>query len=96
MYYQPSEIVNLLIAVFLAPVMWIGLRDVRVAGKRFFISGYGVMLLAFVATIIEQDDKSQLWGFFNTLEHLALGFAGVMFAIGAYAVMRDLQRGGPQ
>jgi hypothetical protein len=85
-YHQPSEIVNLLIALFLTPVMWLGLRDVDAPGKPFFIGGYTAIVVAFAATVIEQAPPFPLYAVFNTLEHLSLGAAGVAFALGAWKV----------
>jgi len=94
MFYQPNEIVNLLIAIFLTPVMWIGLRDLRVPGKPYFIIGYALMIFAFIVTILEQEPTFPLWNTWNVAEHLSLGVAGVFFALGAFAVWRDARRGG--
>jgi hypothetical protein len=86
MYYQPSEIVNLLVALFLTPVMWLGLRDLEIPGKPFFVGGYAATVLAFTAAIVEQAPPFPLFAVFNTLEHLSLGAAGVLFAMGAWKV----------
>lgn len=86
MYYQPSEIVNLLVAFFLTPVMWLGLRDLDVPGKPFFMGGYAAMVAGFTITILEQAPPFPFWSLFNTAEHLMLGVAGVMFALGAWKV----------
>lgn len=94
MHYQPSEIVNVLIAVFLTPAIWAGLRDLRLAGKPFFLAGYLTLMVAYIVTILEQAPPFPLFGLFNTVEHLSLGVAGIMFAAGMFAVWRETRRGG--
>ena len=86
MYYQPSEIVNLLVALFLTPVMWLGLRDLEVPGKASFVTGYAAMVAGFLVTILEQAPPFPYFAVFNTAEHLLLAVAGVSFAVGAWKV----------
>ncbi|MDO8964454.1 MAG: hypothetical protein Q7W30_08200 [Coriobacteriia bacterium] len=87
MYYQPSEIADLLVALFLTPVMWVGLRHIDLPGKRYFIAGYVAMLGAFSATIIEQNKAFAYFDLFNTVEHGAMAVAGVLFAFGAWRLL---------
>lgn len=94
MHYQPSEIVNLTVALFLTPAMWVGFRDVTLPGKRYFILGYAAMVLAFVFTIVEQDGSFPYFALFNSLEHVSLAVAAVLFAHGAYRMWLSMRSDG--
>lgn len=76
---QASEVVILLMALFLSPVMYATLSTVEFGGKRAFYLMYGLMITSYVATVAEGFVLGDL---FNLLEHAALGAAGVAAAIG--------------
>lgn len=83
--YQESEIVDLLMVLFLLPVMRASLGSIHLEGRRFFIAGYLAIIAAYVFTIVEG-----FWieGVFNALEHLSYTVAGVLFALGALVLLR--------
>ena len=88
--YQESEIVDLLMLVFLTPVMVLSVRAIRLAGKRWFVAGYAAIAVGYVLTIIEGYAAPDL---LNTLEHITHGIAGSCFLIGVVTLMRAARAG---
>lgn len=86
--YQESEIVDLLMVLFLTPVMAASLRSIHLAGRKLFIIGYFGVVAGFVFTIVE---GYWLPDVFNALEHLSYGAAGVVLAVAAYKLMRSIR-----
>ena len=83
--YQESEIVSLLLALFLTPVMARSVRAVQMHGKGWFVAGYLTVVAGYVFTIVE---GYWLYDLFNTLEHVAYSLGGVWFAIGGLVLLR--------
>ncbi|MDZ4166958.1 MAG: hypothetical protein U1E08_04620 [Coriobacteriia bacterium] len=81
--YQESEIVDLLMVLFLTPIMAVSVRAIHVVGKRRFIAGYLAIASGYVFTIAEGYVAPVL---FNTLEHLAYAVGGVCFLAGLVAL----------
>jgi hypothetical protein len=75
---KPNEVVDLVIAVLAVPIL---LRVVRVRPHRealFFSLGYGFMLCALVATILE----GLIWpDLLNDVEHLSYAASGIAFLV---------------
>ncbi len=86
---QQSEIVSLLMAVGLAPVMYASVHRIRFAGKVAVASGLVALFGAYLFTVIETFALPDV---FNLLEHLSLAFAGVAFAVGVIQLARAEQR----
>jgi hypothetical protein len=82
--YQESEIVDLLMAVFLAPIMYATFRSLRLAGKPWFVLGFGAMVVGYVTTIAEGYYAPDL---FNFLEHLSYAVSGIGFLGGLWSVL---------
>ena len=87
--YQESEIVDLVMAAFLTPVIAIGLRSIEVAGKRWFVASYIAIIAAFVLTVAEGYTAPVL---LNNLEHVAYAASGVMLVMGSRQAMREMRR----
>ncbi|MBF4509355.1 MAG: hypothetical protein ISP10_02575 [Aeromicrobium sp.] len=83
--YQESEIVSLLLALFLTPVMARSVRSIQMHGKAWFVAGYLSVVAGYVFTIVE---GYWLYDLFNALEHLAYTVSGVWFAMGGLALLR--------
>jgi hypothetical protein len=82
--YQESEIVNLLMAVFLTPIMFATFRRLRLAGKPWFLLGYAAMMLGYLTTIAEGYYAPDL---FNFAEHLSYAVSGIGFLGGLWMVL---------
>jgi hypothetical protein len=85
---QPSEIVILVMAVFLTPVMYATLSTVEFAGKRAFYLMYGLIFLSYIGTVAE---GFVLGAFFNFVEHGSIAAAGLAAAIGMSQLLADLR-----
>ena len=85
---QESEIVDLMLVVFLMPMLMIGVRGVKVAGKRWFIASYCAVVCGFVFTVVEGYMATVVM---NDLEHAAYAVGGIFLAIAAYTLMRDVR-----
>ena len=83
--YQESEIVDLLMVLFLTPIMAVSVRAVHVAGKRWFIAGYLAVASGYVFTVAEGYVAPVL---FNVLEHAAYAAGGIAFAVAAVQLAR--------
>jgi hypothetical protein len=82
---QLSELVVFLAALFLAPVMYAGFRDLEIPGKRTFVIAYIVLLASYASTLAE---AFVLPSFFNFAEHFCMAAAGVAFVLGLWQVLR--------
>ncbi len=89
--YRESEIVDLLLVVFLTPIMAASIRAIRISGKRWFVAGYLSIVTGFVFTVIEGYILPDA---FNVLEHLAYATGGVCFAVAAHLVSRAVRTRG--
>lgn len=85
--FQESEIVDLMLVVFLMPMLVIGIRSVQVAGKRWFIASYWAIVCGFIFTVIEGYAAPVVM---NDLEHISYALGGIFLAIAVYALLRDL------
>jgi phosphoglycerol transferase MdoB-like AlkP superfamily enzyme len=84
--YQESEIVDLLMVVFLTPIMYAAFRNLVLPGKRWFVFGYVAMLAGYVFTVVEGYYAPDV---FNLLEHCSYALAGIGFAGGAWNLLVD-------
>ncbi len=84
--YQESEVVDLILVVFLTPLLWVGLRSVTVAGKRWFVASYLSVVFAYVFTVAEGYVAEE---FFNSLEHGFYALSGVCLVIAVRAFVRE-------
>ncbi len=89
--FQDSEIVDLLMVVFLTPVMVSILREISLAGKRWFIAGYLSIVAGYVLTIAE---TVVMRGLFDLLEHTAYATAGCFFLVAVVTFSRSVRGGG--
>lgn len=89
--FQDSEIVDLLMVVFLTPVMVSILREISLAGKRWFIAGYLAIVVGYVLTLAE---AAILPGLLDLLEHTAYATAGCFFLVAVVIFSRSVRRGG--
>jgi hypothetical protein len=87
--YQESEIVDLLMAVFLTPIMYVAFRQLVLPGKRWFAFGYLAMMAGYVFTIVEGYYSPDV---FNLLEHSAYALAGIGFVGGTWSMLVEARR----
>lgn len=76
---QPNEVVSLLMALALTPLMFATVRHLSFAGKPAFAVGTVLLIVSYVATVLE---GFALPDFLNLFEHVALAGTGVAFAVG--------------
>lgn len=88
--YQESEIVDLLMVLFLTPIMAVSVRAVHVVGKRWFIAGYLAIASGYVFTVAEGYVAPVL---FNLLEHIAYAAGGFFFAVATTKLARASRTG---
>lgn len=82
---QPSEVVDLVIAMVLLPLIISSSRSVRQPIRQLILAAFGSILLGYVVTILE--------GFFwfdalNTFEHAAYAAAGVFTLLAVLSFLR--------
>lgn len=77
--YQESEIVSLLMAIGLTPVLFASARRLRFAGESALKVGLSFMLASYVFTVAE---GYYLPDIFNLLEHATLAGAAVAICVG--------------
>jgi hypothetical protein len=87
--YQESEIVDLLMAVFLTPIMFVAFRTLVLPGKRWVLFGYLAMMSGYVFTVVEGYYSPDL---FNFLEHAAYALAGIGFVGATWNLLVDTRR----
>lgn len=87
--FQASEVVNLILAAILTPMLWVGTRGITLAGKRWFVGSYAAMMCAYVFTVLE---GYYLPDAFNLLEHVSLAASGLLAATGAYLLLRSTRQ----
>lgn len=75
---QQSEVVSLLLALSLAPVIFASVRNRAFTGKRAFVVATLAMVFSYAATVLE---GVMFPVFFNALEHAFLALSGLGFAI---------------
>jgi hypothetical protein len=83
--FQESEIVDLLMVIFLTPIMAVSARSIHLAGKRWFVAGYLAIAFGYVFTIVEGFIGPVL---FNTLEHLSYAVSGACFLVATITLAR--------
>lgn len=88
---QQSEIVSLLIAGALAPVLYSSVRRIAFSGRRAIVIGLGALFGAYCFTVIETFALPDV---LNLLEHVSLAVSGVAFAVGVIQLVRAEQRAG--
>lgn len=86
--FQESEIVDLMLVVFLMPMLTIGVRSVEVAGKRWFIASYWAIVCGFILTVAEGYAAPVVM---NDLEHISYALGGILLAIATCALLRDVR-----
>lgn len=83
--YQESEIVDLLMVLFLTPIMVVTYRVVTVRGKRWFALSYLMIAVGYVFTVLEGYVAPEA---LNTLEHVTHALAGAFCLAGAASIFR--------
>lgn len=86
--FQESEIVDLMLVVFLMPMLTIGIRSVQVAGKRWFMASYWAIVCGFILTVAEGYVAPDAM---NDLEHIAYALGGIFLAIATYSLLNDVR-----
>jgi hypothetical protein len=84
--YEQSEIISLLATLVLAPVAYANMRDIDLAGKRWWYAGFLFLSSSYVTTILEGYAFPNL---FNLLEHWGYVGAGICFAYGCWQLLRS-------
>ncbi len=87
--YQESEIVDILMVVFLTPIMVATYRVLRVKGKQWFAASYVAIAIGYVITVAEGYTAPDL---LNLLEHISHAFSAVFCLIGAATIYRSARR----
>ncbi len=77
--FQVSEIVAVLMALALAPVMYSAVRRLSFAGKPALAAGALLVIVSYTFTVLETVILPDL---LNLFEHAALAAAAVAFAFG--------------
>jgi len=92
---QPSEVVDLVIAIVLLPIIFTSSRAMRGPIRVLILAAFGSVVVGYVFTILEGYFLENL---FNTLEHAAYASAGVLtlLALLGYYRWAVVQRGGAQ
>ena len=83
--YQESEIVDLLMVLFLTPIMVVSVRAITMPGKRWFVAAYIAITIGYVFTVVEGYVLPDL---FNLLEHITHAIAGLCYMVAAVALLR--------
>lgn len=89
MSYQPSEIVNLILLLGLAPVIFQATRHFRSPVASAVYVAMGCMLAAYISTILE---GFVLFDLFNAFEHVFYALAGAAFLTVVVLATRGLVR----
>ena len=84
--YQESEIVDLLMVVFLTPIMYASVRAIHVPGKRWFVAAYLSIAVGYILTILEGYVAPDA---LNLAEHITHAVAGVCFLGASAALFRS-------
>jgi len=87
--FQESEIIDLMLVVFMMPMLVIGIRSVEISGKRWFIASYWAIVCGFVLTVVEGYVATVVM---NDLEHVAYALGGIFLAIATGTLLRDIRR----
>lgn len=87
--YQESEIVDLLMVLFLTPIMVATYRVIKVEGKQWFAAAYTMIALGYFLTVAEGFIARDA---LNLLEHVTHAFSGVFTLLGAAALFRSRRR----
>jgi hypothetical protein len=87
---QPTELVNLLLVIVVAPVLYRFSRSERFEHMRYFAVAYVLLAFEDVATVIEGYAHPD---FFNSVEHALLAGCGIFFAAGVISMARAARRG---
>lgn len=85
-----SELMLLVLALALAPLVVWAYRGIDLPEKRWLALALCATLVAFASTVMEGFVAS---AFFNTLEHASFAVAGACFAMVAFGLL-GLARGG--
>jgi hypothetical protein len=88
---EPSEIVNLVLLVTLAPMVLVAVRRVLPSTPKAIIVATVAMSCAYVLTILEGFVLTDL---LNLLEHASLAVAGLAFLASIVSVRRLLAEEG--
>jgi hypothetical protein len=83
--FQESEIVDLVLAIGLTPIMYASVRRLKIAGKTSFVVAYLLMVGAYVFTVAETVVAPEV---LNLLEHGCLAGAGLLFVHGIWRLFR--------
>jgi hypothetical protein len=89
--FQESEIVDLVLAVGLAPLMYASVRRLEIPGKVAFLTGFLFMVASYIFTIAESVVLPEA---LNVAEHASLAAAGIAFAVGVWQLRSSLVRSG--
>jgi uncharacterized membrane protein len=82
---QQSELLVLVLALALAPLMAWTYRGIDIPNKRWLAAALGAMLTAYVTTILEGFVAPE---FFNTVEHAMLMIAAACFVVASRSVLK--------
>ena len=89
--FEEREIVNLVLAVGLAPLMYASVRRLEIPGKVAFLTGFLFMVVSYIFTIAEAVVLPEL---LNVAEHASIAAAGVSFAVGIGQLRSSFVRSG--
>lgn len=87
---QPSEVLVLLGAMLLMPLIWRSLSSLRLEGREYLRAGLLALAVGYIATIVEGFVAFRL---FNALEHGSFAVAGVLFAVFGVMWLRRVDGG---
>ncbi|MDP2181877.1 MAG: hypothetical protein Q8K99_04820 [Actinomycetota bacterium] len=87
---QASEVLVLLGAVLLMPLIWRSLSALRLEGRGYLRAGLLALLVAYVTTIAE---GFVAFDFFNAVEHGGYAVAGILFVLFGAGWLRRVDSG---
>jgi hypothetical protein len=88
---EPAELFRLLLAVLLAPVVFVLAR--RLEGARSiscFVASFVAICFSYVFSVVE---SVVFFSFFNMLQHVSYGVGGALALAGAVALRRGVMAG---
>lgn len=89
--FQESEIVDLLMVLFLTPIMVATYRVIKVEGRQWFAAAYTMIALGYVFTVAEGYVAPDA---LDLLEHVTHAFSGAFTLLGAAALFRSARQDG--
>ncbi len=82
---QETELVQLVMAVVMTPIVVISLRGFRAPSRPYVLTAMSALLLSYIFTVAEIFWAPDLMNF---LEHVSLALASISFAMSAWVTRK--------